>query len=79
MTELNIVDVIGRRVELEVHGNGLYLGLCPFHKDEHHSQESSHFRVQTPTMLVFRGEEKFHCLKCKESGDAKDFLKKFED
>ena len=31
MTELNIVDVIGRRIELEVQGNGRYWGICPFH------------------------------------------------
>ena len=33
MTELNIIDVIGRRIVLEKR-SGYYWGVCPFHKQE---------------------------------------------
>jgi len=79
MTELNIVDVIGRRVELEVHGNGRYWGVCPFHKNESNKPEPSHFVIQTPTMLVDRNEKIFRCLKCNEKGNTQDFLDKFDN
>ena len=49
MTELNIVDVIGRRVELEVHGNGRYWGICPFHVSQ--KEIDSHYII-TPSMIV---------------------------
>lgn len=76
MTELNIVDVIGRRVELEVHGNGRYWGICPFHVSQ--KEIDSHYII-TPSIIVDRDEKIFRCLKCDEKGSAQDFLDKFED
>lgn len=75
MSELNIVDLIGRRIDLEPQGYGKYLGICPFHKKE---RNSSHFILETPTMLVDKEKKTFYCFECKEKGDVKDFLNKFE-
>ena len=33
MTELNIIDAIGRRIVLEKRA-GYYWGVCPFHKQK---------------------------------------------
>ena len=76
MTELNIVDVIGRRVELEVHGNGRYWGICPFHVSQ---KEIDSHNIITPSIIVDRDEETFRCLKCDEKGSAQDFLDKFNN
>ena len=46
MTELNIIDAIGRRVVLEQRGGG-YWGVCPFHRQEKKL-------IMTTTMLVSR-------------------------
>jgi len=76
MTELNIVDVIGRRVELEVHGNGRYWGICPFHVSQ--KEIDSHYII-TPSMVVNKEESSFRCLKCSASGGPKDFLNMFKE
>tara|TARA_B110000879_G_scaffold205594_1_gene286210 strand:+ start:1105 stop:1365 length:261 start_codon:yes stop_codon:yes gene_type:complete len=79
ISELNIVDVIGRRVELEVEGDGRYMGVCPFHKNKGDISDPSHFVIQTPTMLVDRDKKTFRCLNCNEKGNAQDFLDKFDN
>ena len=48
MTDLNIVDVIGRRVVLEKKG-GVYWGICPFHVTQ---QEIDSTFIITPTMIL---------------------------
>ena len=65
MSELNIVDVIGRRIDLEPQGYGKYLGICPFHKKK---TNSSHFILETPTMLVDKEEKHFIALNVKRKG-----------
>lgn len=70
MTELNIIDAIGRRVILEKR-SGYYWGVCPFHLQEKKI-------LMTPTMVVSRESKTFRCLDCKEEGSAEDFVKKFD-
>lgn len=74
MTDLNIVDVIGRRVVLEKIG-GVYWGICPFHVSQ---QEIDSKLIITPTMIVNKEESSFRCLKCPASGSPEDFLNLFE-
>ena len=73
MTDLNIVDVIGRRVVLEKKG-GVYWGICPFHVTQ---QEIDSTFIITPTMILNKEESTFRCLKCLVSGSPEDFLDMF--
>ncbi|MDB9748004.1 CHC2 zinc finger domain-containing protein [Gammaproteobacteria bacterium] len=73
MTDLNIVDVIGRRVVLEKKG-GVYWGICPFHVTQ---QEIDSTFIITPTMIVNKEESSFRCLNCLVSGSPEDFLDMF--
>tara|TARA_Y100000389_G_C16948266_1_gene265216 strand:+ start:155 stop:385 length:231 start_codon:yes stop_codon:yes gene_type:complete len=73
MTDLNIVDVIGRRVVLEKIG-GVYWGICPFHVTQ---KEIDSKLIITPTMIVNKEESSFRCLKCLVSGSPEDFLDMF--
>lgn len=73
MTDLNIVDVIGRRVVLEKRGDR-YWGICPFHVTQ---QEIDSSFIITPTMIVDKEESSFRCLKSLVSGSPEDFLDMF--
>ena len=75
MTDLNIVDVIGRRLVLEKKG-GVYWGICPFHVTQ---QEIDSSFIITPTMIVDKEESSFRCLKCPASGNPEDFLNMYEE
>ena len=75
MTDLNIVDVIGRRVVLEKKG-GVYWGICPFHVTQQKIDSSS---IITPTMIVNKEESSFRCFKCPASGNPEDFLNMYEE
>ena len=75
MTDLNIVDVIGRRVVLEKKG-GVYWGICPFHVTQKEIDSSS---IITPTMIVNKEESSFRCFKCPASGNPEDFLNMYEE
>ena len=70
MTELNIIDAIGRRVVLEQRGGG-YWGVCRFHRQEKKL-------IVTTTMFVSRKSKTFHCFDCKAEGSAEDFVKRFD-
>ena len=70
MTELNIIDAIGRRVVLEKRG-GLYWGVCRFHHQEKKL-------IMTTTMLVSRESKTFRCFDCKAEGSAEEFVKRFD-
>lgn len=58
---LDIVEVIGRRVELKPAGSNLR-GVCPFHSEK------------TPSFFVFPSSNRWKCFGCGESGDAIDFI-----
>ncbi|MCO5222757.1 MAG: DNA primase [Thermomicrobiales bacterium] len=57
---LDIVDIIGERVNLKKTGRS-YKGLCPFHQEK------------TPSFVVFPESQHFHCFGCGKSGDLFTF------
>lgn len=61
---INIVDVIGRDVQLKKSGSN-YTGLCPFHSEK------------TPSFSVNEEKQIFHCFGCGESGDVISFVQKY--
>ena len=75
MLDLNIVDVIGRRLALEPRGNGRYWGVCPFHSKKGYKSNNV---TELPTFWVDKNKDEFGCFLCDETGDAEYFLNKFE-
>ena len=65
---VNIIDVIGRRVTLERRG-GAYWAKCPFHGSG--EERTASFKVYDQTGT-------YHCFSCKESGNAIHFVRKFD-
>lgn len=60
---INIVDVIGRDVDLKKAGSG-YKGLCPFHNEK------------TPSFSVNEKDQYFHCFGCHAKGDVITYVMK---
>lgn len=65
-TRCNIVDVVGRYVQLKRTGSG-YMGLCPFHGEK------------TPSFHVSDTRQFYHCFGCGESGDVISFVMKMDN
>ena len=63
---LDIVDIVSGYVDLKVSGQNLK-GLCPFHNEK------------TPSFMVSRERNSFHCFGCGERGDAISFIMKLEN
>ncbi|HTW11345.1 MAG TPA: DNA primase, partial [Solirubrobacteraceae bacterium] len=63
---IDILAVIGSRVELTRRGVNSYFGCCPFHDE------------RTPSFHVRPDEKHYHCFGCSESGDAFTFLMQTE-
>jgi DNA primase len=61
----NIESVIASRIPLQRRG-AVLTGHCPFHHDE------------TPSFAVSPIHERFLCLSCEATGDAIDFVARFE-
>jgi putative DNA primase/helicase len=64
--QISIVDTINKYVQLE-HKGAQHLGICPFHKDT------------TKSLHVNDGKRIFKCFACGASGDAIDFVMKFNN
>lgn len=62
---IDIVDVIGRRLDLKRSGSS-YKALCPFHSEN------------TPSFFVSPQIQRYKCFGCGASGDAIEFLEKYE-
>lgn len=63
---LDIVDVVGEYTTLRKAGVN-YKGICPFHNDH------------TPSMVVSKARQTYHCFVCGEHGDVIEFVKKQEN
>lgn len=62
----DIVSVIGKYVDLKKNGNE-FSACCPFHNE------------RTPSFTVQPEKQFFYCFGCGASGDAIEFVSKFED
>ncbi len=61
---VNIVDVIGKVVELKKMGAN-HKGLCPFHTEK------------TPSFTVTENKQMYKCFGCSEGGDVLHFVQKY--
>jgi len=64
MTRVDVVEVVGRHVELKKAGIN-HKGLCPFHGEK------------TPSFIVSPTRQTYHCFGCGVHGDALSFLTEF--
>jgi DNA primase len=63
---VDMLAVVGARVELSRKGVDSYFGCCPFHDE------------RTPSFHVRPDEKHYHCFGCSESGDPFDFVMQTE-
>ena len=63
---IDIVDILGGYLELKPAGGDRFKGLCPFHREK------------TPSFLVSRDRQTFHCFGCDKGGDVFSFLQDIE-
>ena len=61
LSRVDIVDVVGRHVELK-RGGANHMGLCPFHAEK------------SPSFSVSAAKQFYYCFGCGASGDAIRFL-----
>ena len=64
LARVDIIDVVGRHVELKKAGIN-HKGLCPFHGEK------------TPSFIVSPSRQTYHCFGCGVHGDAVRFLTEF--
>ncbi|CAN7769558.1 CHC2 zinc finger domain-containing protein [Variovorax sp. LjRoot290] len=63
---VDIIEVVGRHVELKRAGGALFKGLCPFHTE------------RSPSFTVTPTRQSYHCFGCGAHGDAVQFLMEME-
>jgi DNA primase len=63
---VDMLALVGARVELSRKGVDSYFGCCPFHDE------------RTPSFHVRPDEKHYHCFGCSESGDPFDFVMQTE-
>ena len=63
---IDMVDLVGSRVELRRSGGTSFSGLCPFHDE------------RSPSFSVDAAKKLFHCFGCQEGGDAFTFVQKLD-
>lgn len=64
-TEHDIVDLIGRHVQLKRKSDSSWMGLCPFHSEK------------TPSFNVNPQSQRYHCFGCAARGDVVDFVENY--
>jgi DNA primase len=63
-SHLDIVQVVGERIQLRKAGAASWKGLCPFHGEK------------TPSFIVHGDKQYFHCFGCGAGGDVIEFVKR---
>lgn len=63
--KIDVVDLVGEYVALKPAGVN-YKGLCPFHREK------------SPSFMVNRERQRWHCFGCSKSGDIFTFLQELE-
>lgn len=63
-SHLDIIQVVGERVQLRKAGAASWKGLCPFHGEK------------TPSFHVHADRQFFHCFGCGAAGDVIEFVKR---
>ncbi|HEX7929907.1 MAG TPA: CHC2 zinc finger domain-containing protein, partial [Sphingomicrobium sp.] len=63
---VDIIEIVGRHVELKRAGGALFKGLCPFHTE------------RSPSFTVTPTRQSYHCFGCGAHGDAVQFLMEME-
>ena len=66
LDQSDIVDIIGRRVQLNKKGNNFW-GICPFHDDTN------------PSMAVNQDKQFYYCFVCNAKGNSINFLRNYEN
>jgi DNA primase len=66
LAAVDIVDVISGCLELKSAGTARFRACCPFHSEK------------TPSFMVSRDRQVFHCFGCGKHGDAVSFLCEYE-
>src|SRR5210317_904634 len=66
LDQSDIVDIIGRRVQLNKKGNNCW-GIRPFHDDTN------------PSMAVNQDKQFYYCFVCNAKGDSINFLRNYEN
>jgi DNA primase len=63
---IDMVDLVGSRLELKRSGGTSFSGLCPFHEE------------RSPSFSVDAAKKVYHCFGCQEGGDAFTFVQKLD-
>src|SRR3954451_13712572 len=63
---IDIVDLVGSKVELRRSGGAAFSGLCPFHEE------------RTPSFSVDAAKKVYHCFGCGRGGDGFTFVQELE-
>jgi DNA primase len=65
-SHLDIVDIIGEYLQLKPAGSGSFKACCPFHHEK------------TPSFMVNRPRQSWHCFGCNIGGDMISFIQQIE-
>lgn len=65
-SHLDIVDIVGEYLQLKPAGSGSFKACCPFHQEK------------TPSFMVNRARQSWHCFGCDKGGDMISFVMEIE-